>query len=858
MPKINKRVRIGIEAFILIFLISLQLLIIAVTSIDLEKYRPEIMKSLRAVLGEDVSLGHVDFSLFPYFGVRGHNFSIAGEGNKTSIDADEVLLGIKLFNLLTGEIVPKKVRVISPKIIITIEKDEKIVKKMLSLLDTSPSGIAEETTLKEVLITHAVVEIKDKRPKKEKDYTFILFYVKLLSNPKKGLTKFEISFSPPGGDFKGRIKSTGEYSRDEGLISKFWINNVDLDFANLVFGGGDEVSVRGVVDGEIDVLHKDSKNWEMNGGIKGVDLQLFGVSLYPEGLNLGKVTLTGEVKSTPKKIEIKKLKVSKGSMNSSLNLSIKRRQTNGPLFVDLSLKIDDFDLKKDISLLPMHLLEEELRGELKELIVSGKVDADVILKGDPLKIGEVDTVFGINAGVKDAVLDLGGIIVRGCFADLSFIGDEIVVENIVFESPSNEVSELRWKHVNSFTMPYMKDFSVKVEDMAFEDVKDILSSKFLDVLSFLAPMEGVGSVSGWMKIDTPIGETPGAPVLNGEVQLIDLSVKAPFFNTTFELRNTSLIFEGDRMNIPPVELNFEESKLKGEGMLTNFESPRLTISVEAPYVDLIELFGTGENSLFIRDVSTNLFFEEGYFLLKDLNFSLYNGKCAGSWGYIYTDLEDEGLFYLKLTGEGTDLASFVLDTEIFEDLTGTLNFELSLKSEPGKPGYILETFDGNVKIEMYDGSIKKVSVLSKIVSIMRISNYLRLKFPRITKEGIPFDKITGDFVIEDGVATTKNLFMDSRVIRVTGVGTVDLVNDEINMVLGFQMLETIDLFINKIPVVGYVLTGESGNLFTTYFKVTGSFEDPQVSTMTLKALGEGTLHIFERIYNFPLKGLMPR
>jgi len=108
------------------------------------------------------------------------------------------------------------------------------------------------------------------------------------------------------------------------------------------------------------------------------------------------------------------------------------------------------------------------------------------------------------------------------------------------------------------------------------------------------------------------------------------------------------------------------------------------------------------------------------------------------------------------------------------------------------------------------------------------------------------------------VATTKNLFMDSRVIRVTGVGTIDLVNDELDMILGFQMLETIDLIVNKIPVVGYVLTGESGNLFTTYFKVTGSFEDPQVNTMTLKALGEGTLNIFERIYNFPLKGLIPR
>jgi hypothetical protein len=861
MPRISKKVRIGIEAFVLIFLIFLQLLIIAVTAIDLEKYRPGIIKSLKEVLGDEVALGKIDFSLFPYFGVRGRDFSFAGGKESPSIDAEEVIFGIRLTKLLTGEVMPKKVRVISPKISITIKSDESIEEKALSYLDTSVSEVTGETSLKEVLITHAVVEIIDERPTVDRDYTFVLFYLKLIGNFGKGNTEYAISFSPPGGDFEGRVRSIGEYNGKKGLLAKVWVRDVRLDFLDLIFEGKYDASVRGGVDGEVDIFYKDGKNWGINGGVRGDGLRISGIPLYPGGLDLDDMSITGKAVADPDDVRLQDLEISRGSMETTLNLNVKRRPEGGegPPLVEFKSKIDDFDLKRDLSLLPLNLMEDSEREELEELIVSGEVDADVRFMGNPLEIGGRGTVFVVRAKIDDTVLNFEEIVVKGCSADLSIVGDLVEVRNVAFKDPPGDIPEFRWDMVDSFTVPYMKDFYVKVEDMAFEDIKDILASEYLDVLPFLAPTEGVGRARGWMEIDGPIADLPEPPVISGEVELVDWSLKVPFINATFTPINTSLVFEGDHMDIPPVELVFAESKLNGRGALTNFENPRLNMSIEAPYVDLVEFFGSGDNSLFIRDLSTTLFFEDGYLLLKDMTFTLYGGECYGSWGYVYTDSEEEeGLFYLNLTGEGSDLASFSSDTEILKDLVGKMNFTLSLKSDPGKPGRILETFDGDARIEIYNGNIKKLTVLSKIISIMKISNYLSLKFPKITTEGVPFEKITADFTIKDGVATTKNLFMDSRVIKVTGVGEIDLVEEEIDMVLGFQMLETIDLIVNKIPVVGYILTGDSGNLFTTHFEVTGSFEDPQVKSMTLKALGEGTLSIFERIYKFPLKGLKPR
>jgi uncharacterized protein YhdP len=219
---------------------------------------------------------------------------------------------------------------------------------------------------------------------------------------------------------------------------------------------------------------------------------------------------------------------------------------------------------------------------------------------------------------------------------------------------------------------------------------------------------------------------------------------------------------------------------------------------------------------------------------------------------------EEGIFYLNMEGEDIDIGALVAATGLWHGMSGTGSIKVSLKSAPVVPEEIMETLDGTVSLEIANGAIRQYNAISKIVSVMNISTYFRLRFPRLDTDGFPFDTITGDFTIEDGVSHTENLFIDSRVIRITCVGDVDMVKKEVDMVIGFQVLKTVDLVINKIPVVGYILTGEDGNLFTTYFHVYGPLEDPAVETMTLQSLGEGTLHIFERIYTFPLKGFVPR
>jgi hypothetical protein len=354
------------------------------------------------------------------------------------------------------------------------------------------------------------------------------------------------------------------------------------------------------------------------------------------------------------------------------------------------------------------------------------------------------------------------------------------------------------------------------------------------------------------------------------------------------------------MTIPVFEMRYPTSHLIASGTLTDYEDPLLVMNVSAPVLDLAELFGDGESRLIWNDVETTLIYQEGYFILNDLTCSAYGGSCWGDFGYVAEgggrrdeaerDAGDDGedaaggpgesapgggasateggepgdsdvrdaIFYLNMEGEDVDVGALMEDTGLWRGMRGTGAFTLSLTSAPVVPEEIMETLDGTVSLEIRDGAIRQYNALSKIVSVMNISTYFRLRFPRLDEEGFPFDVVTGDFTIEDGVSHTENLFIDSRVIRITCVGDMDMVHREVDMIIGFQVLKTVDLVINKIPVVGYILTGEDGNLFTTYFHVYGPLENPTVEAMTLQSLGEGTMHIFERIYTFPLKGVLPR
>jgi uncharacterized protein YhdP len=166
---------------------------------------------------------------------------------------------------------------------------------------------------------------------------------------------------------------------------------------------------------------------------------------------------------------------------------------------------------------------------------------------------------------------------------------------------------------------------------------------------------------------------------------------------------------------------------------------------------------------------------------------------------------------------------------------------------------IKRTSLGSANLLIEDGSLNRFSTLSKIFSILNISQFLKLKFPEMVSGGMPFDRITATFAIKDGIASTNDLFVDSEAMNISVVGSLNLPRNEIEATVGVKPLQTIDKVVSSIPIVGWILTGKDKALLTAYFEIKGKADNPSVNVLPVKAISKGVMGVFRRIFELPAK-----
>jgi uncharacterized protein YhdP len=118
---------------------------------------------------------------------------------------------------------------------------------------------------------------------------------------------------------------------------------------------------------------------------------------------------------------------------------------------------------------------------------------------------------------------------------------------------------------------------------------------------------------------------------------------------------------------------------------------------------------------------------------------------------------------------------------------------------------------------------------------------------------MPYNNIKGSFAISDGGIVTQDLFIASDAINISVVGNANMVREDLNFTIGVQPLQTVDKVVNRIPVVGWILTGKDKDFLTVYFEAKGKWSDPNVTAIPAKSLGKGVLNVFRRVFELPVR-----
>ena len=171
-------------------------------------------------------------------------------------------------------------------------------------------------------------------------------------------------------------------------------------------------------------------------------------------------------------------------------------------------------------------------------------------------------------------------------------------------------------------------------------------------------------------------------------------------------------------------------------------------------------------------------------------------------------------------------------------VSGELSATATVQGHGRHPGGVLPTLNGKVELLIKQGRIQKGTVVPKIVMLLNLPMLLQGKID-LTRDGMPFDKITGTFSVTNGVVSSKNFVMDSPVMKMSAAGTYDLPKDQLEVVYAVSPLGSYSQFLKSIPLVGKLFAGERKGIDTALFEVKGSAQDPKVTYLPLRSFATG-------------------
>ncbi|MBE0595635.1 MAG: AsmA-like C-terminal domain-containing protein [Desulfuromonadales bacterium] len=237
-------------------------------------------------------------------------------------------------------------------------------------------------------------------------------------------------------------------------------------------------------------------------------------------------------------------------------------------------------------------------------------------------------------------------------------------------------------------------------------------------------------------------------------------------------------------------------------------------------------------------------------LIHPLDFHLGHGKAQGVVAVDFTATPS----LLQVSGRVENVDAAILHHQLLKRrglVNGRLQGDFYL--EGGLGSRFLESSRGGASLEIRDGVLRRFKSLAKVFSVLNVSQIFTLHLPDMAREGMPFHLLHATFSLDSGVLASEDLLIDSNAMNLSLVGQADLTTDQIDFIMGVKPLGTVDQIVTRIPVAGWILTGEEKALITAHFTIRGDFDDPQVVPVPITSVSEKVRGIFRRVLNLPGK-----
>ena len=237
--------------------------------------------------------------------------------------------------------------------------------------------------------------------------------------------------------------------------------------------------------------------------------------------------------------------------------------------------------------------------------------------------------------------------------------------------------------------------------------------------------------------------------------------------------------------------------------------------------------------------------------IHPLDFSVGEGFCNAQ---VTLDFSTERPTLLRISGHAQDVDALEVYRELLNQkniVRGKLRGDFYLSGQIGSN--FLPSSYGNFSIQIHDGVLHQFPVLSKIFSLLNVSQIFALQLPDMDDEGMPFDILSANLQVDQGVLKSENLKIQSEAMNQSYTGQLNLIDKEIDLDVEIQPLGTVDKIVSHIPIAGWLLTGEDKALLTAHFSVKGNISDVSVTPMPLDTFTDPTIGLLRRTLELPFK-----